>query len=243
MRATLTILGLYNYDTSIFENFVVPTGVDSATAINSICMDNAELEIMYPEPDTMKFLIGLWSTRMLPVWTRVFNAISTQYNPLENYNRTENWNQTDTGTHNKSGNYTDTGTNTTTHGRTDTVTHGKTDTVTHAKTDTHEVAGYNGTSLTTSNKDTEGGTTTTAESGTTTNAQSGTTSDSGSLQHYETENGGNTLQTYHTSTIKGNIGVTTSQEMLNQELDVSERTDIYKYISESFKQRFCLMVY
>ena len=50
MRATLSILGLYNYDTSIFENFVVPDGVDAADAVNSIVMDNAELELIYPEP-------------------------------------------------------------------------------------------------------------------------------------------------------------------------------------------------
>ena len=63
MRANLSILGLYNYDTSIFENLTLPDELDAATAIDSIVFDNAELEIMYPEPDTMKYLIGLWSRR------------------------------------------------------------------------------------------------------------------------------------------------------------------------------------
>ena len=187
MRATLTILGLYNYDTSIFENLVVPDGVDAATAVNSICMDNAELEIMYPEPDTMKFLIGLWSTRMLPVWERVNKAIKTKYNPLENYNRTETITQTDTGESSATSN----------------------------ATRTNKVAGYNDPALTNSTQTVD--------------------NSSGS--------GNSKLSSNRKSNISGNIGVTTSQQMLNQELDVSERTDIYRYISESFKQRFCLMVY
>lgn len=187
MRATLSILGLYNYDTSIFENLVVPEGVDAATAINSICMDNADLEILYPEPDTMKFLIGLWSTRMLPVWTRVLTAITEEYNPLENYNRTETWNQTDTGTSN----------------------------ATSGLTTTNKVAGYNDNALATS----------------------------GQTEENSSGNGSSSLQSYRSSNVKGNIGVTTSQQMLNQELDVAPRTDIYKYISQSFKERFCLMVY
>lgn len=187
MRATLTILGLYNYDTSIFENLTVPTGVDAATAINSICMDNADLEILYPEPDTMKFLIGLWSSRMLPVWERVYNAITAEYNPLENYNRTETWSQTDTGQ----------------------------SSATNGSTTTNKTAGFNDSSL----------------------ATSGQTEDS---SH---GSGNSKLSSVRRSNVAGNIGVTTSQQMLNQELDIAPRTDIYKYISESFKQRFCIMVY
>lgn len=40
----------------------------------------------------------------------------------------------------------------------------------------------------------------------------------------------------------GNIGVTTSQEMLQAEIDV-RKNDIYHIIAQEFKQRFCVMVY
>lgn len=40
----------------------------------------------------------------------------------------------------------------------------------------------------------------------------------------------------------GNIGVTSSQELLERERSVSQ-FNIYKYIVSSFKRRFCLMVY
>lgn len=40
----------------------------------------------------------------------------------------------------------------------------------------------------------------------------------------------------------GNIGVTTTQQMIREERDISE-FNIYGYISDSFKNRFCLMIY
>ena len=187
MRSTLSILGLYNYDDSIFENFVVPDGVDSSLAVDSILSDCAELEIMYTDPDWMKLMIAIWSNRELPVWERVYTAITKQYDPLENYNRTENWNQTDTGSSTTGG----------------------------SNTNTHKVTGYNSDDWQNQNQD----------------------------EAYASGTGSSSLQTYHTSNVKGNIGVTTSQQMLNQELDVSYRTDIYAYIVKSFKNRFCLMVY
>lgn len=41
----------------------------------------------------------------------------------------------------------------------------------------------------------------------------------------------------------GNIGVTTSQEMLTQEMEIAKIIQVVPIIIESFKDRFCLMVY
>lgn len=187
MRATLSILGLYNYDDTIFDDMVLPEDLDSSLAVDSILSECAELEILYPDPNYMKSLIRIWSTRELPVWDRIYKAVTAEYNPLENYNRTEDWNQTDTG-------------NSTANG---------------SNTSTHKVTGYNSGDFVNQNQDEE----------------------------YASSGGNSSLQAYHHSNVKGNIGVTTSQQMLNQELDVAARTDIYAYIVRSFKNRFCLMVY
>ena len=47
----------------------------------------------------------------------------------------------------------------------------------------------------------------------------------------------------HTSRVTGNIGVTTSQQMVSAELDLTERLDIYQIITRDFKREFTLMVY
>lgn len=251
MWGTLSILGLYNYDTSIFENFVVPEGVDAATAINSIIYENAELEIIYPDPEAMKFFIGLWSSRESVVWARILNAITRQYNPIENYNRTETWTDTEEeeSSHSASGSSTEdentSASNSGSSSRTPNLTNTRTPNLT--KINTHEVAAFNGTTLVTSTKDTdtETGTDTQTQTGT----ESGTTSNSGTgerdltTSRSESGTGSRERSVTRSGNVSGNIGVTTSQQMINQELDIAGKVDIYKYISESFKHRFCLMVY
>ena len=45
-----------------------------------------------------------------------------------------------------------------------------------------------------------------------------------------------------TTTRTGNIGVTTTQRMITEERQISDFST-YKYITDSFKRRFCIMVY
>lgn len=45
------------------------------------------------------------------------------------------------------------------------------------------------------------------------------------------------------SRIHGNIGVTTSQQMLQSELDLIPRLDLLAFIADDFHQEFCLMMY
>lgn len=45
------------------------------------------------------------------------------------------------------------------------------------------------------------------------------------------------------SHIHGNIGVTTNQQMIEEELKLRNRYNIYDIIADSFKKDFCLMVY
>ena len=47
----------------------------------------------------------------------------------------------------------------------------------------------------------------------------------------------------HNGRIHGNIGVTTSQQMLTAELDLAPRVNMYEVITRDFRNRFCLLVY
>lgn len=42
---------------------------------------------------------------------------------------------------------------------------------------------------------------------------------------------------------QGNIGVTTTQQMIEQELNIRPKLDIYNFIIEEFKSEFCIMIY
>ena len=46
-----------------------------------------------------------------------------------------------------------------------------------------------------------------------------------------------------TKTSKGNIGVTTYQQMMREEMEMRPKLNMYTYIIEEFKHQFCVLVY
>ena len=68
-------------------------------------------------------------------------------------------------------------------------------------------------------------------------------SNTGKDQRDITEKHEGTDKRDYDSHIHGNIGVTTSQQMLASELDLVPRLDIIDYIADDFHAEFCLMLY
>lgn len=98
--------------------------------------------------------------------------------------------------------------------------------LTAASENIHKVAGYDSANMVTSESDSG----TIDNTGTVTNNMITSSTNNG------TDNGSRTLK------IKGNIGVTTTQQMIEEERKVS-KFNIYDYIVKSFKRRFCIMLY
>ena len=195
MRATISILGLYNLNDTLFDDLVIPENLDSDLLIDNLVTELAELELIYSDFNFMKFMIGVWSRKELPTWERVYKASVKEYDPIENYDRIEEWH--DNLNSNSAVNSSMNGNGST----------------------QHDVAGFNSTALVNASKDTN------TESNT--GFSSDTSASTGS----------------HTGRIHGNIGVTTSQQMLQSELDIAPKLNVYDYIINSFKNRFCLQVY
>lgn len=86
----LSILGMYNYDSSIFDGLVVPVDDDCQDMINkevlveTILLQNAELELLYTEPETLKRMIGLWSASSKYSWKKLADTLYLKYNPIWN---------------------------------------------------------------------------------------------------------------------------------------------------------------
>lgn len=83
-KGNLSILGFYLYDSSIFQGFQVPEGMDRNTAIDSIILNNAELELVYPDFDFMKQAITLWSNMNQSIWEKLYKTTVLKYNPIWN---------------------------------------------------------------------------------------------------------------------------------------------------------------
>lgn len=184
--ATLSILGLYNVQPSIFDGLNLPDGVDHETEVYTILEKCAELEILFANPAYMERAITVWSRRNLAIWNRLWDTTKLEYNPISNYDRNEEWE--DSGNRKNQAN-----------SKGNSV--GKT-------------SGYNSGDLVDS-----------------------TGADS------KVENSGNEQTSgKHKGRMWGNIGVTTTQQMIEEERKVV-KFDIYDYIAECFKAEFCLMIY
>lgn len=222
MRATMTIAGLYNYNPELFDGMRhnIPEGVQLEAVRYAILQNCGDLQAVIPNADLLVTLITAWSYRKSRGWTRYQAAISTQYSPLENYDRIEETSEDETGT---SGSTTES---------TGTDSRNRNNTETRNLTDEHQVSAFNQTTTYSPQyKDTHTGTD--ANSG----GESGrsTVNSEGSGEYARNR----VLETR----THGNIGVTTSQQMLTSELELTPLLDIYTRIADDFKREFCVMVY
>lgn len=209
----LTVEGLYNYDNTLFDGFNVPDGLVKQIAIDSILMRTRELEILYPDFNFMKNRIAIWSNKYQYNWKKLYDTTVLEYNPIENYDRMEDWTDTDT----------ETGTNSR-NSNTDSKTNSE---IINSGTITEQNTAFNA------------GLADHAKEISNTDTVSNTTGN-----RNENENTTNTRDLTHKKTGRahGNIGVTTSQQMIQSERE-TVIFNLYDVIAESFIENFCLMVY
>lgn len=222
--ALLSILAMYNSAPFVFDGFRTPENVDRETTLNSILLECAELEMLYPDPVIMKLAIKTWTDKEFPIWKHLEKTKEYDYNPI--------WNKDGTTTivHESNINYKD-------------VHNGKdTDTVTteqltdddNKQTTIEKLAAYNESEFQNRNW--------------TENAISGK---DGKRQRTDQMDYGHTIErqenaktswTKDTRTEQGNIGVTTTQAMIREEREIAQ-FNVIDYIVKSFKERFCILVY
>ena len=89
MLYRLTLIGIYNYDPTIFEALTFPAEIDRETALNSILLRAGEMGCIYSNPEFLKFALKTWSAKNAETITRIYTALTEKYNPLHNYDRYE----------------------------------------------------------------------------------------------------------------------------------------------------------
>lgn len=190
IKARLSVAGLYNYDSTLFDNWQLPEGVDREALTSAVLEECYGFDTAFPDIDLFKRILLQWSKRKLPIWTKLLNTTTLEYNPIENYDRME------TRTLNESA----------TSSATATDENSTTDSATGFNSDTLQVT-----------------------------ASTSGTSESGSTNSGQRESSEN-------ARIHGNIGVTTTQQMLQSEREVA-RFDIYAEIVSDFIDKFCVAIY
>ena len=182
----LSIMGMYEHDPTIFDDFNVPDGMDKETVVNNILLNCAELELIYSNFDIMKLAIKTWSDSNQIGWNKLYQTMIVEYNPIWNvdaniYDTEDIDSKRDIG---RTGN------------------------------DTKAVQGFNSSSWANAEK----------------------------IDHSENVDDDNVISREYTQRRTGNIGVTTTQQMLEQEREIA-LFNMVEHITNSFKNRFCLMIY
>lgn len=230
MSATVSLLGLKRLNDGILGELVVPAGVDVELVKDNLLAETAELEVIYPDAIFMQAMIGRWSAKELPIWERLYKTTLLEYNPIENYDRMEEWTEAEDTKKNTEADATGTS-------KTDTdgtsTRESNTDGVIN---DQKYVSAYNEVDFTPTERDNN----TQNEKNNSEQKDVGTVSVKTSAENTTDETGNRNL--LRKGRAHGNIGVTTSQQMIEAERDVA-LYNIIDVIITSFKNRFCLQVY
>lgn len=222
MQAKLTILGLYNADDSIFNRMVLPEGVSAEQVVDDIILECAELELLYPNWDIMELAIYRWSQKSQYKWEKLLATENFEYNPIWNKDGTIKETETRFGTGTAQSQE-----DSSTSGSDSQNVTGTRDSTDELKVSAFDSSTYNNREQRTVDEDTS---TKASSEGSANSSRTGTSVS-------QNEEG----RTYE-RTEQGNIGVTTTQQMIKEEREVSDFS-IYDVIVQDFKERFCVIVY
>ena len=227
-------------DIDIFAGVSVPAPLDAETVKSAIMVRSGLMTPLYKEPKVFQALVTHWF--IAKQWTiqHLINIIEAEYNPIENYNRIEDSSDTLSG----EDVLTMAGGNQETHSGTDTETHSGTDTESHSGTDTttNSISAENSSGWSNDTKSEL------ANGESISNLHGHQISDlHGHVITDQYQNRSDTTEygkiNTRESTIHGNIGVTTNQQMIEQELELLRHFDIYGYIAELFENDNMLLIY
>lgn len=239
-----TLAELYSADSTLFAGIVLPDGADSSAFGDFLLLKFGTLETVFETAAEAKAGFSTWSTCERDTWEKMWDALTAAYKPLENYNMTERLTNDTTTRQGTSGStrtdnlaHTKTGTETVTPNLTDTETPNET------RNGNSGVYGFNSATAVPDTTDTETrtGTNTRTTTGSSATQYNTSDADTGTQTTQDTHNDTET-RTY-ALTRSGNIGVTTSQQMLESEMQLRLRWNFYAVLACMFEKEYCIGVW
>lgn len=223
----LTLIGLYNYDPSLFDGLSLPADYDKQTFIDSLLLEHGEKCVLYADPAFMKFSIGAWGRKWSLELERIAQALKAEYDPIYNYDRFEEYED------NEGRKYTskvEGG-----HKAKDTPSYNTVRDTNEDATIEHTVSADNSSSYAPDWKETQNG-------GKTTETTSGTTQDLAETSNSNTEDEEKKNFT-HKAHLYGNIGVTTSAQMVTEVVAQRFKYNLYGTATRLFANELLIGIY
>lgn len=218
-KSKITLVGFYNFlqhdDVDLFEKMTLPDGIDRDTLIGNILMRGGEFEVLFSNPSFMMNMIEIWAKKHYRTFEKWVYALNFEYEPLYNFDRYEDFEETKDDKEK-----TDLNTQVDVTGKNKTDNNGSLN---------HNVSAFD------------------QSSGYTPKDQDITQNTQNMDGENHTKNSGDTTRKFdgslkHKGHLYGNIGVTTSQQMLESELDIAT-WNLYEHITDLFLEEFCIYTY
>lgn len=220
-KAKISALGLYQYDPTVFDYFRVPDtppGLQKDVIRDTILSETSDMSIaVFTSPESFKQAVLLWVSKNFDVWDELWQTMNYDYNPIYNYDREEHGKDKDDTKHVETPNVTITD-----HYIRDLKDNGVSD-------NGKKIGAFNEGMADSEQLHTDQSSTATGNTDNT-NRRTG-----------EITNDGHDVHTHDLHAF-GNIGVTTTQEMIKQQREIVQ-FNLTDYIVQDFKRHFCVMVY
>ena len=250
MKARLSILGMYNYDNTIFDDFQLPDRIPRDMFLNNLLLECAEFGCIYPDASFFKMALKSWSQMEISTWEWLLDTQHYDYNPIWNVDVHDSERIDNKETRNLQGTNNETRNLAGTNNNTKNLTTTDTGTVNTKFSDNDiqevDVNAFN------SGSGTRRETTTTRYGKNELETRNLTSNTSGTDNYQSTDTGTDNYTSTDTGTIdnnnkrefykRGNQGVTTTQQMIREEQGLA-KFNIDDYIINEFKKRFCILIY
>lgn len=223
---------LYDYDNTILDGADrVPAGIDRDILKGEIMLQCGLLQPLYSEPETMRGAIIQWFEARQWTFQHLLNIIKAEYSPIENTDRYDEWTRGITRALDRIDNLTEN------RDETRDIDRDTTSNVNTSGETVGEVSAFNASDWQNSDRNTSTGNTSGTE-----NVNSSDSLDARRTQKNTADEDEKTEETYKQH-MHGNIGVTTNQEMIEQELALISRFNIYSWIAMNLRDSLFLEVY
>lgn len=234
MVVILTLYGMWRYRPELFDNITFDERLEKNLLITYIMEYCGSNEVRYPEPEILKMCVDAFFKSKKDNYSRMLDALLAEYSPIENYDRTEertiDINRENTV--NRSGEDGGSDNRTLSSNTTDTIQSGKKST-TENKTSAFNATTYQ--PLDTSTTEDNGNSTDTLENRGTDNLVR--------KNNFSNSESGNGKEGHkEKARTHGNIGVTTNQQMINEEIEL-RKINIYELIALDFENEITIPVY
>ncbi len=215
----ITLWGFYNYtDKTLFDSAPMPDGIEKQDLVDLIMVECGDLFPYYQQPYYLKMQIDNFFKRKKPNFDKMVEALHAEYDPLENYDRKEEWK--DEGKEN--------GVN-----KHDEGVRGSARDTTHANSIGNSLSKISAMDSDVLVPDTG------ADSSNTSSSTANTTNDAHRTIDTKDEK---EHEATHSGRVHGNIGVTTSMQLVKEELEL-RRYDIMETIVRMFEKDVIIQVY